>query len=302
MRVLYVDNDDDLRQRYVRNLRSELRKVLNEEIHVEECAEVEDAREVIDQRGSEFSIIICDLLFAPIDRPGAPEEDHEPRGLEVVALASETTSAVVVALSVGNSKRFPFLSDDAEKRGATLVRLKGMIQDGARYGWTGFARDIADKLKATAGPGITRAFIVHGRDPSHYREQVARLIERTTSLEPIILDEQPNKGLSLIEKFRAHARPDGVAIIIMTGDDVAYLKSAGPASSRPRPRQNVILELGYFLGTLPRDRTIVLREEDLEGPSDIEGVSYYDLSGDWKRKLARELHELHVEVDFSRIQ
>ena len=44
---------------------------------------------------------------------------------------------------------------------------------------------------------------------------------------------------------------------------------------------NVLLELGYFLGTLRRTsgRVVVLRKGDVEIPSDLAGVVYIDISG-----------------------
>ncbi len=301
IRILYVDNDSALRSRYVRNLKSELRKVLGDSVEIEECAEIEDAREVIDERGAEFSVVICDLLFAPLERPDAPEEEHEPRGLDLVALAHDTTDAVVVALSVGNHRKYPFLERDAETRGASIVRLKAMVHDASRYGWSGLAKDIQEHLASRSHNPLQRVFIVHGRDPRSYREQLARLIERATPLEALILDEQPNRGLTLIDKFKAHARGDCIAIILMTGDDLAFPEGEDPSTAKRRPRQNVILELGYFLGTLAPERTIVLREADIESPSDIAGVTYYELNPTWKTKVAKELQALGVEVDLTKV-
>jgi predicted nucleotide-binding protein len=56
----------------------------------------------------------------------------------------------------------------------------------------------------------------------------------------------------------------------MTPDDMAASKAR--PESRLRARQNVILELGWFIGYLGRDRVVILSQGGLEIPSDIHGV------------------------------
>ena len=60
---------------------------------------------------------------------------------------------------------------------------------------------------------------------------------------------------------------------MLTADDVGAPKDKTD-QLKPRGRQNVILELGYFLCGLGRDRVRILYEEDVELPSDIHGISY----------------------------
>ena len=59
------------------------------------------------------------------------------------------------------------------------------------------------------------------------------------------------------------------------------------------PRDNVILELGYFVGRLNRSRVCALKRGDIEVPSDIVGVVFepFDDAGGWKLVIARELEE-----------
>ena len=74
-------------------------------------------------------------------------------------------------------------------------------------------------------------------------------------LTPIILHERPNRGRTIIEKFEDYADV-GFAAILLTPDDVGAT-AGSEHESRPRARQNVILELGFFLGRLGRDRVCV---------------------------------------------
>jgi predicted nucleotide-binding protein len=138
-----------------------------------------------------------------------------------------------------------------------------------------------------------KVFLVHGHD-NEAKESVARFVERI-GLEPIILHEQPNSGLTVVEKFEIFAAV-GFAIVLLTPDDVGALASE-VANLKPRARQNVILELGYFLGKLTRRRVCALYKQGVEIPSDYQGVLYVELDaqGAWRTKLAQEL----VEAGFS---
>jgi predicted nucleotide-binding protein len=73
-------------------------------------------------------------------------------------------------------------------------------------------------------------------------------------------------------------------------------------SQQPRARQNVILELGYFLGRLGRSRVCALYVEGLEIPSDYSGVLYVKLDGDggWRLNLAKELKAAGLPVDMNK--
>ena len=57
-------------------------------------------------------------------------------------------------------------------------------------------------------------FIVHGHDEAA-KHAVARFVEKF-DIEPIILDEQVNKGQTIIDKFEEHADEAGFAIVLLT--------------------------------------------------------------------------------------
>lgn len=111
-------------------------------------------------------------------------------------------------------------------------------------------------------------FLVHGRDEGA-REKVARFLERL-NLKPVVLHEQPNKGRTIIEKFEDYARV-GFAVVLLTPDDIGKLKD-DEGDFEPRARQNVILELGCFIGQLGRERVCALVKKGVEWPSDYDGV------------------------------
>ena len=131
------------------------------------------------------------------------------------------------------------------------------------------------------------------------RETVARFLEKL-DLEPVILHQQPNKGCTIIEKFEDHPVVD-FAVVLLTPDDLGALAANGD-DLKPRARKNVILELGFFLGKLGRERVCSLVKGDVETPSDYDGVVYteFDSAGGWKLKLAQELKAAGFDVDFNK--
>jgi len=142
-------------------------------------------------------------------------------------------------------------------------------------------------------------FIVHGHDEES-KQSVARCIERL-GLVPIILHEQPNQGRTIIEKFEDYA---GVsfAIVLLTPDDVGASKN-NKNNLLPRARQNVILELGFFIGKIGRNKVCALYKGDLELPSDISGVVWVPLDdgGAWKLAIGKEMRAAGLDVDLNRL-
>ena len=140
-------------------------------------------------------------------------------------------------------------------------------------------------------------FLVHGHDEAA-KQTVARFLDQVTDSGAVVLEEQPDAGRTIIEKFEQHAVEAGYAVVLLTSDDEG--REAGTQDElRPRARQNVILELGFFIGELGRGRVALLYEEGVELPSDIVGVLYLplDAAGAWKTKLAREMHDADVGID-----
>jgi predicted nucleotide-binding protein len=111
-----------------------------------------------------------------------------------------------------------------------------------------------------------KIFIVHGHD-NEAKAEVARFVERL-GFQAIILHEQVSGNRTVIEKFEANSDVS-FAIVLLTPDDEGG-KKGDPA--KPRARQNVVLELGYFVGRLGRDKVCALKRGEVEIPSDFNGV------------------------------
>lgn len=194
-------------------------------------------------------------------------------------------------------------------------RAPSVLRDSIRFGIG--ALDLADGVvarrlsEATSPPpakesagrsseASKRVFVVHGHDVA-LRESIVNLVQRL-GLRAVVLQDTPNLGRTIVEKLEREGDV-AFAVVLLTPDDVG-----GPAPKTPdaqptltsRARQNVILELGFFMGALGRSRVAVLHVGSLELPSDVYGVAYIPADRDWKLRLANELKAAGLPVDLNR--
>jgi predicted nucleotide-binding protein len=134
----------------------------------------------------------------------------------------------------------------------------------------------------------SKIIIVNGRDNA-MKETVARTIEKL-GLIPLILHDKLDRSKSISDL--SSLSEGSYAIILLSPDEVNY-PIIGKAEKTLRARQNVILEMGYFLGKLGRDRVAVIYKavESFELPSDLTGVAYmqFDDEGKWWFNIAKAL-------------
>jgi len=214
----------------------------------------------------------------------------------VLAFLERTLPSEVAAFEkIRSDARYE--NDFTYARSSLLGMLEGLAAD---------QRETEDAMAASSpsGPTPTRiaapslskkVFMVHGHDNAA-KEAVARFLERL-GLEPVILHEQPNEGRTVIEKFEHHADV-GFAVVLLTPDDVGAAASE-PDKLKARARQNVVLELGYFLGALRRSRVCALYKGGVEIPSDYQGVLYVEMDdkGGWRTRLAQELSNAGLKIN-----
>ena len=158
---------------------------------------------------------------------------------------------------------------------------EGQVTCRARLGWWMLAlkskilsdiENVTANVSGSPAPSNKDVFIAHGHNDAVKLELKAHL--EALGLKPIILNEQNDLGFTIIEKFEYFASTCSFAFIVMTPDDRAVAKS--DTDSRWRARQNVIMELGWFMARLGRDRVVILYSGELEIPSDILGVVFLE--------------------------
>ena len=149
--------------------------------------------------------------------------------------------------------------------------------------------------RALGKTSSVKSFIVHGHDESA-KYQLKNYLQNILGFqEPIILHEQPSLGRTIIEKFENESFDVDVVFVLLTPDDKVVDHLASNSEKR-RARQNVIFELGYFLGKIGRKkgRVLLLYKEEIELPSDIQGLVYIDITNGIEaagEQLRRELSD-----------
>lgn len=140
-------------------------------------------------------------------------------------------------------------------------------------------------------------FIVHGRDEEALVD-LELFCRQRTNAEVTVLQNQVNKGETIIEKLLRHFNSEtDYCVVLLTPDDLG--KGANDPKLMPRARQNVILELGFAMGVIGRNRIAILCDPSIEIPSDILGLGYIEYRRDtkdqsWKFRLYDEFLDAGV--------
>lgn len=161
--------------------------------------------------------------------------------------------------------------------------------------------EVKKAVDASSKLSSSNVFVVHGHDEA-LREKVCSVL-RILGLEPVVLNEKANQGMSILEKIEKHGDV-GFAVVLFTSDDVGASKLDHTAAKYDeRPRQNVLLELGYFWGKLGRNRVCLLNGVGDALASDLKGLGYVSTQGGdfWKLELARELKAAGYKVDANKL-
>jgi len=193
-----------------------------------------------------------------------------------------------------NFSRISFESILIDERSAIEACAKGLAQ--AKAILTNYFDEIdIGSEKEDISCDYSKVFIVHGHD-GELKQSVARVIEKQ-GIEVIILTEQANQGKTIIEKFENYSDVGG-AVCLFTADDICRNQEDG--SEKPRARQNVVFETGYFIGALGRDHIVILADHGVEMPSDLSGVVHTD-TANWQVDLLRELKAMGYAIDFNKL-
>jgi predicted nucleotide-binding protein len=173
-----------------------------------------------------------------------------------------------------------------------IVRELNLLEVGASVGQRNTVKE------PSVNSHRPKVFIVHGHDDG-VKSAVARFVERL-GLEAVILHEKASKGRTIITKFREESHGAAFAVVIMTPDDLGRAETE--AELQPRARQNVVFELGFFIGKLGPERVVALVKGNVRRPSDFDGVVYVALdAADWRVKLGQEFKAAGIAVDWNKV-
>lgn len=150
---------------------------------------------------------------------------------------------------------------------------------------------------------VTKVFVVYGHDAAA-RDQLEAMLRRW-GVEPLILDQLPSEGQTIIEKLESYTDQVGFAVVLATPDDEGH-RTGHPDEQSYRARQNVVLELGMLLSKLGRKKVAILlkQQERMERPSDIQGLIYIPFKDDVKDAslvLAKEMVAQGYKIDVQRL-
>ena len=148
-----------------------------------------------------------------------------------------------------------------------------------------------------------KVFVVYGHD-NHARTQLEAMLRRW-DLEPLILDQLISSGQTIIEKLEEYTQQANFGIVLATPDDIGYPKN-DETKKQYRVRQNVVLELGMLLSKIGREKIAILlsQAEDMEKPSDIDGLIYIPFKDNVEEKklsLAKEMQNNGYVLDIAKL-
>jgi predicted nucleotide-binding protein len=191
----------------------------------------------------------------------------------------ETTNTVSVQGQSPGKEELEVLLDAAEQGGAVAVAAPAVAPEPAPN---------------------RKIFVVYGHDEPA-RTQLDAMLRRW-GLEPIILDQLPSKGLTIIEKLEDYTEDVGFGVVLATPDDIGYPKDHEDQKAF-RARQNVVMELGMLLVKLGRPKVAILlgSQVAMERPSDIQGLIYIPFKDNLQKEagplLAKEMAEQGYVID-----
>ena len=155
-------------------------------------------------------------------------------------------------------------------------------------------------VQPPSGYATNQVFVVYGHD-NEARTQLEVMLRRW-QLDPLIFDQLPSEGATVIEKLEKYTSKVGFAVVLATPDDEGH-RAGHPDEKVHRARQNVVLELGMLLARLGRSRVAILLKDpgQMERPSDIQGLIYISFKQNLQTEvgptLAKEMAAAGYNID-----
>lgn len=143
-------------------------------------------------------------------------------------------------------------------------------------------------------------FVVYGKSDEVSSDVIQTL--QKLEFEPIILHEESSSQKTVIDKIGEYPHVS-FAVVVLSPDDLVCSKEDTVEKAKYRASQDVILELGYFLGKLGNCNVVAIysKEEDFEIPAGFSGVFWIEYTTGWYFQLIRELKECNFDVDANKL-
>ena len=224
----------------------------------------------------------------------------EQRVNNIISSSFAPDSAPTTLIKKGSSSTIHILGNEQDKFDDVQSNLLRGIEEALQIIENDFFDELINVPKELPKRTDTKKiFIVHGHD--HAAKTELEIFLRELNLEPVVLHREADEGQTIIEKFEKYSNV-GYAFVILTKDDKAQINQSKSEQSEDfefRARQNVILELGFFVGKLGRNRVCCLRQNGVSAPSDISGLVYkpfHEHIEEVKYALIKELNKAGYPV------
>lgn len=206
----------------------------------------------------------------------------------IEAWAKANSAGAGLSAWVSGHETMRALSDKQEQAASIIAAFATSVPED--IGELGSATDQENDVETS-----NKVFIVHGHDKP-LKDQVKAFLY-DLGLQPVAIADEPRGGSkTIIEHFLNHSEGAACAIVLLSPDDVGGVADAG--ITKERARQNVIFELGFFMGRIDLNRVVMMKKGAVEIPSDLHGILYVPVDdGDgWKWLLSRELRAMGLPV------
>lgn len=213
---------------------------------VDYCVSLFEAMDAAERK--EYDLYIIDLMLPP---------SFQNEGLRMLEYVMKHAPNSEVLMMSSKNMGMTQIVDKAYQKGARRFLDKG-------------DKDFTIKLllivKEIKKEMCNSIFISHGH-AELLKYQLKDFVREKLGRTALILSEQPNNGLTVVEKLEVASEKCNKAIILLTKDDEM-------ADGHIRSRQNVIHEIGFFQGKYGRRNVILLCEEGVELFTNISGIVY----------------------------
>jgi CRP/FNR family transcriptional regulator, cyclic AMP receptor protein len=158
--------------------------------------------------------------------------------------------------------------------------------------WRRVAAEIAQRLRERASTIRQRnddpvVFIGSSVEGLRVAEEIDRCLRRRGVVRKLWTDGVFQASQTAIESLVAAAGQCDFAVLVLTADDLVVSRRKRKAS----PRDNVVFELGLFIGALGRDRVVIIKPTnvDIRIPTDLLGVTWLEYARGGNRPIGVRL-------------